>query len=74
MDLILKRATIIEKTAHAALDATAYRHKIRQLYTNFMDKKNPGLRDSVVSGDMPAESVATLSSAVRYPPRSSFSY
>jgi hypothetical protein len=75
MDLILKRAAVIEKTAHAAFDAATYRHKIRQLYTNFMDKKNPGLRESVVSGDMPAESVATMSSAVRRfisPPLSAF--
>jgi len=62
-DLVLQRALVIEKSCHSTLNNTEYRQKIRQLFTYFSDKKNPSLKERVVSGELPADKLATMSSA-----------
>ncbi|KAK0502258.1 transcription elongation factor [Armillaria luteobubalina] len=63
-DLILKRAQAVEKGVYD-LRGTAdaeYKGKIRSLFVNLRDKGNPSLRESVISGDVPAERLATMTS------------
>lgn len=40
----------------------AYKSKIRSLFVNLKDKNNPGLRESVVSGDLKVERLCTMTS------------
>jgi transcription elongation factor S-II len=44
----------------------AYKSKIRSFFVNLKDKNNPGLRASVVSGDIAAERFSKMSSQVRF--------
>ncbi len=71
-DLILKRAQAVEKGVYD-LRGTAdaeYKGKIRSLFVNLRDKGNPSLREGVISGDVPAEKLATMTSEVKiHPPR-----
>jgi len=63
-DLIVSRATAVEKavwTEHGGTTA-AYKAKIRSLFVNLKDKNNPGLREAVVSGDLPAGRFSTMTS------------
>ncbi|PBK59462.1 transcription elongation factor [Armillaria solidipes] len=63
-DLILKRAQAVEKGVYN-LSGTAdndYKGKIRSLFVNLRDKGNPSLREGVISGDVPAEKLATMTS------------
>ncbi|KAK2459419.1 hypothetical protein APHAL10511_008558 [Amanita phalloides] len=64
VELILKRAQGIESAAYAHFEGTTvnYKAKLRSLFVNLRDKNNPGLRESIVSGDLPAEKVPTMSS------------
>ena len=43
----------------------AYKSKIRTLFVNLKDKNNPGLRESVVSGDIPVARLCKMTSSVR---------
>ncbi|THH14289.1 hypothetical protein EW146_g6031 [Bondarzewia mesenterica] len=63
-ELILSRATAIEDAVLIEYNGTTaqYRTKIRQLFVNLKDKNNPGLRESVVSGDIPAQKFAKMTS------------
>ncbi|KAK0200286.1 transcription elongation factor S-II [Desarmillaria ectypa] len=63
-DLILRRAQAVEKGVYDLFGApgTEYRGKIRSLFVNLKDKSNPSLRESVISGDVPAEKLATMTS------------
>lgn len=42
----------------------AYKSKIRSLFVNLKDKNNPGLRESVVAGDIPVQRLCKMSSQV----------
>ncbi|KAG7085565.1 hypothetical protein E1B28_003121 [Marasmius oreades] len=64
-DLILQRAKAVEVAVfntHGGGSAD-YRAKIRMLFVNLKDKSNPGLREDVVSGEIAADKLATMSSA-----------
>jgi len=63
-DLIVQRARSIEVAVHTEFGGTtaAYKTKIRSLFTNLKDAKNPGLRENVVSGDLPVERFAKMTS------------
>jgi transcription elongation factor S-II len=64
-DLILKRAVAIEAAvldAHGPGSSAAYKTRLRSLLVNLKDRANPGLRASVVSGDLPAARFAGMSS------------
>jgi transcription elongation factor S-II len=63
-DLILSRARGVEKAVLIEFDGTtaAYRAKIRSLFVNLKDKNNPGLRESVVSGDLSVEKFSKMTS------------
>lgn len=64
---ILTRAKDIEKTVfndNGGANA-AYKAKIRSLFVNLKDKNNPGLRESVVSGDLAIAKFCRMSSQVR---------
>ncbi|KAG9084748.1 RNA polymerase II elongation factor, partial [Ceratobasidium sp. UAMH 11750] len=54
---ILKRAYAIEYSVHKEFDGVSkeYSQKMRRLCMNLKDKKNPGLRAAVVSGDIQVE-------------------
>lgn len=41
-----------------------YSTKMRRLLTNLKDKKNPGLRAGVVSGDIPVEKFVVMTAEV----------
>ncbi|RDX45920.1 transcription elongation factor [Lentinus brumalis] len=62
-ELILNRAKDIEKTVLKANDGTtaAYKAKIRSLFVNLKDKNNPGLRGSVISGDLAVSQLCVMS-------------
>ncbi|KAH9914387.1 transcription elongation factor [Epithele typhae] len=63
-DLVLQRASEIEKTVlndNGSANA-AYKAKIRSLFVNLKDKNNPGLRESVVSGDLAVGKFCKMSS------------
>lgn len=66
-ELILNRAKDIEKTVLKANDGTtaAYKAKIRSLFVNLKDKNNPGLRASVISGDLLVSKLCVMSTQVR---------
>ncbi|KAH9850957.1 transcription elongation factor [Lenzites betulinus] len=61
---ILTRAKEIEKTVLNDNGGTtpAYKAKIRSLFVNLKDKNNPGLRESVVSGDLSVAKFCRMSS------------
>ncbi|KDQ52541.1 hypothetical protein JAAARDRAFT_210488 [Jaapia argillacea MUCL 33604] len=63
-ELILKRAKAVEAVVLSQHDGTnaAYKAKIRSLYVNLKDKHNPGLRESIVSGDLSAEKFCKMTS------------
>ncbi|KAG7440094.1 transcription elongation factor [Guyanagaster necrorhizus] len=64
-DLILRRAQAVEKEVYNLFfgnSNTEYRGKIRSLFVNLKDKSNPSLREGVISGDVPAEKLATMTS------------
>ncbi|KAJ3558105.1 hypothetical protein NM688_g1107 [Phlebia brevispora] len=61
---IFSRAKAIEAAVlneHGGVNA-AYKSKIRSLFVNLKDKNNPGLRESVVSGDLPIQRFVKMSS------------
>lgn len=64
-DLIRRRAEGIERAVFDEFGGTSaeYKSKIRTLFVNLKDKKNPGLRESVVSGDLAIEKFCKMSSA-----------
>ncbi|KAG5645299.1 hypothetical protein DXG03_006488 [Asterophora parasitica] len=64
-ELILKRAKLLENAVYTNLGGTtgAYKGKIRSLFVNLKDKNNPGLRESVISGDLSAEKLSKMTSA-----------
>lgn len=66
-DLIAQRAVAIEKAVaeELGINSSGYKAKIRSLFVNLKDKNNPSLRESVVSGDIPAAKFATMASEVR---------
>lgn len=66
-ELILNRAKDIEKNVLNDNGGTtaAYKAKIRSLFVNLKDKNNPGLRESVISGDLPVSRFCKMSSQVR---------
>lgn len=63
-DLILKQATAIERTVLQDFNQTNkdYKGKIRSLYLNLKDKNNPGLRESIVSGELDVAKFCKMSS------------
>ncbi|KAG8860997.1 RNA polymerase II elongation factor [Serendipita sp. 411] len=66
-DLIMSRATAIEEAAFdicgGGQSNGEYRVKMRSLFLNLKGKENPSLRESVVSGDLSAKKLVTMSSA-----------
>jgi len=64
--LIAQRAVAIEKAVaeELGINSSGYKAKIRSLFVNLKDKNNPSLRESVVSGDIPATKFATMASEV----------
>jgi len=65
-DLISKRAIAIEAEVHKNCNGTnqEYKAKIRSLFVNLKDKNNPGLRESVASGDITAARFSGMTSQV----------
>ncbi|EIM84851.1 transcription elongation factor [Stereum hirsutum FP-91666 SS1] len=63
-ELIFQRAKAAEDAVFHTFNGTTgdYKTKIRSLVVNLKDKKNPGLRESVVSGDLPAAKLAKMTS------------
>ncbi|CAE6429843.1 unnamed protein product [Rhizoctonia solani] len=57
IEQILKRVYAIEYQVYKEFDGVTkeYSTKMRRLFNNLKDKKNPGLREAVVSGDIAAE-------------------
>ncbi|KAL5638708.1 hypothetical protein ACGC1H_003163 [Rhizoctonia solani] len=57
IEQILKRVYAIEYLVYKEFDGVTkeYSTKMRRLFNNLKDKKNPGLREAVVSGDIAAE-------------------
>ncbi|KAI7902646.1 transcription elongation factor S-II [Cokeromyces recurvatus] len=53
-DLLIKRALAIEKTLYLEYNDVNqnYKNKVRSLALNLKNKNNPGLRESVVSGEL----------------------
>lgn len=64
VELVLSRAKGVEKSVYNDHGGTtaAYKQKIRTLYINLKDKNNPGLRETVVSGDLPVDQFAKMTS------------
>ncbi|GLB42683.1 putative transcription factor S-II (TFIIS), central domain [Lyophyllum shimeji] len=64
VEQILQRAQGLEKAVHQKCGGTTaeYKGKIRSLFVNLKDKNNPGLRESVVSGELSVEKLAAMSS------------
>ncbi|EIN06825.1 transcription elongation factor [Punctularia strigosozonata HHB-11173 SS5] len=64
-DLVLKRARGIESDVLSQFRTTGaeYKAKIRSFFVNLKDKNNPGLRAAVVSGELPVEKFAKMTSA-----------
>ncbi|PFH49649.1 hypothetical protein AMATHDRAFT_147250 [Amanita thiersii Skay4041] len=63
-ELIGTRAQGIEKATYSYFGGTTaeYKAKIRSLFVNLRDKNNPGLRETIVSGELPVEKLPTMSS------------
>jgi len=64
VEQILKRAQGLEKAVLQKFGGTTadYKSKIRSLFVNLKDKSNPGLRESVVSGELSVEKLSTMTS------------
>ncbi|KAG2199926.1 transcription elongation factor S-II [Mucor mucedo] len=62
-DLLLKRAISIEKTIYIEFGDINqdYKNKVRSLALNLKNKSNPGLRESVVSGELSIEKLCKMS-------------
>ncbi|CDS04972.1 hypothetical protein LRAMOSA07502 [Lichtheimia ramosa] len=62
-DLLLKRALAIEKTIFDEFGSMndGYKAKVRTLALNLKSKSNPGLRESVVSGELAIAKLCTMS-------------
>lgn len=60
---ILKRAEAIEYSVYSEFDGVnkEYSQKMRRLFINLKDKKNPGLRAAVVGGDIQVERLVKMS-------------
>jgi transcription elongation factor S-II len=52
----------VEKTFNGP--TAEYKAKIRTMFVNLKDKNNPSLRESVVSGEIPAEKFCKMTSQV----------
>jgi transcription elongation factor S-II len=65
---ILKRANAIEYSVFTEFDGVSkeYNQKMRRLYLNLKDKKNPGLRAGVVSGEIAVERFCKMSAEVSF--------
>ncbi|KAI0699011.1 transcription factor S-II, central domain-containing protein [Cytidiella melzeri] len=63
-DQIFGRAKGIEAAVYAEFNGTtaAYKSKIRSLFVNLKDKNNPGLRESIVAGDLPVQRFCKMTS------------
>lgn len=64
--LVEKRARAVEASVYKEMGSSTgadYKAKIRSLFVNLKDKNNPSFRESVISGDTPAEMLATMSTA-----------
>ncbi|KAG6833338.1 hypothetical protein H0H87_008514 [Tephrocybe sp. NHM501043] len=65
IDQILKRAQNLEKAVyqnHSSSVNADYKNKMRTLFVNLKDKNNPGLRESVVSGELSVEKLSKMTS------------
>jgi len=65
IDQITSRARAIEKIVydqHGSQTTQPYRAKMRSLYLNLKEKSNPGLRESVVSGEITPQKLCNMSS------------
>ncbi|OBZ83679.1 Transcription elongation factor S-II [Choanephora cucurbitarum] len=62
-ELLMKRAIAIEKTIFREYGDINqdYKNKARSLALNLKNKANPGLRESVVSGELPVEKLCKMS-------------
>ncbi|KAJ7226894.1 transcription factor S-II, central domain-containing protein [Mycena pura] len=63
-DLILKKAKDIEAAVFSNIGGTSqpYPTKMRSIFVNLKDKNNPGLRESVASGEISVERLAKMTS------------
>ncbi|KAG6887614.1 hypothetical protein C0992_011544, partial [Termitomyces sp. T32_za158] len=62
---ILSRAQGLEKAVyqkHNGSTGSEYKNRMRTLFVNLKDKNNPGLRESVVSGQLSVEKLSAMSS------------
>ncbi|OAV88653.1 transcription elongation factor S-II [Puccinia triticina 1-1 BBBD Race 1] len=59
-DLIHDRAKAIEFEVNKSHDSAGYKNKMRSLIFNLRDKNNPGLRESVVSGEISASRLCVM--------------
>ncbi|KAF8880997.1 transcription factor S-II, central domain-containing protein [Infundibulicybe gibba] len=64
VDLILRRAQAIEAAVYSDFDGTTapYKAKIRSFFVNLKDKNNPGLRESIVSGELSEKKFSKMTS------------
>jgi transcription elongation factor S-II len=65
--VVLNRAVRIEETVlnqFSGSEDKGYRDKLRSLILNLKDRKNPGLRCSIVKGDLAVETFCTMSKEV----------
>ncbi|KAI9284539.1 transcription elongation factor S-II [Umbelopsis sp. AD052] len=62
-DLLMKRAEKIELTLFEEYGGVTdgYKNKVRSLILNLKNKRNPGLRESVVSGELSIKELCTMS-------------
>jgi transcription elongation factor S-II len=62
-DLLMKRAVKIETILFEEFGGVTegYKNKVRSLILNLKNKKNPGLRESVVSGELSLKDLCTMS-------------
>ncbi|KAI9249425.1 transcription elongation factor S-II [Phascolomyces articulosus] len=62
-ELLIKRAKAIEKAVFVDYGGVndGYKNKVRSLALNLKNKNNPGLRESVVSGELPVVKLCTMS-------------
>ena len=70
VELIVEKASGIESATYDHFGGTTagYKAKIRSLFVNLKDKNNPGLRESIVSGEIPFDKLPTMTSEVRHFP------
>lgn len=62
-DLLLKRAQEIETSMFEKFESVndEYKAKARSLASNLKSKTNPGLRESIVTGEITVEKLCTMS-------------